>query len=92
MPCRQEQALLDAYEGDGWRGAKREAVRPTAELDRAAKQVCASPVDHSHRADHLPLAARHYSDSSVAIAHAMTSAKLMQPLVGLASSGLPHEQ
>ena len=40
---RQEEALLDAYAGDGWRGSKREAVRPTAELERASRQVIGRP-------------------------------------------------
>ena len=36
---RQEQALLDVYAAEGWRGAKKDAVRPLSELARAAKQV-----------------------------------------------------
>ena len=34
-----EQAYCDAYEGEGWRGANREKVRSTADLDRARLQV-----------------------------------------------------
>ena len=41
---RQEQALLDVYAAEGWRGSKKEAVRPYSELARAAKQVCAARV------------------------------------------------
>ena len=37
--CRQEQALLDVYAAEGWRGSKKEAVRPHSELARAAAQV-----------------------------------------------------
>ena len=41
---RQEQALLDVYAAEGWRGAKKDAVRPLSELARAAKQVGAARV------------------------------------------------
>ena len=34
-----EEAYLDAYEGEGWRGANREKLRPTAELEQARLQV-----------------------------------------------------
>jgi hypothetical protein len=37
--CRQEEALLEAYQADGWRGASREKVKPVAELERARRQV-----------------------------------------------------
>ncbi len=36
---RVEEAYLDAYEGEGWRGANREKLRPTAELEQARLQV-----------------------------------------------------
>lgn len=39
MLCRVEEAYLDAYEGEGWRGANREKLRPTAELEQARLQV-----------------------------------------------------
>ena len=32
---RQEQALVEAYAADGWRGASREKVKPVAEIKRA---------------------------------------------------------
>lgn len=37
--CRKEQMLIEVYETDGWRGASREKVKPTAELERAHLQV-----------------------------------------------------
>ena len=37
--CRVEEAYLDAYEGEGWRGANHEKLRPTAELEQARLQV-----------------------------------------------------
>ena len=46
MCCRVEEAYLDAYEGEGWRGANREKLRPTAELEQARLQVCA--IFHCH--------------------------------------------
>lgn len=36
---RQEQALVDAYEADGWRGAAREKVKPIAEILRAKASI-----------------------------------------------------
>ena len=36
---RLEQAMLEAYQADGWRGANRERFKPTADLDRARRQV-----------------------------------------------------
>ena len=36
---RVEQAYVDAYEGEGWRGANREKVRSTSDLERARLQV-----------------------------------------------------
>jgi hypothetical protein len=36
---RTEQAYVDAYEGEGWRGANREKLRPTADLERARLRV-----------------------------------------------------
>ena len=40
--CRHEQALVEAYAADGWRGASREKVKPVAEIKRAKEQVCVS--------------------------------------------------
>lgn len=40
--CRVEQAYINAYEGEGWKGANREKVRPTGELKQAHLQVGAS--------------------------------------------------
>ena len=37
-PRRLEQAMLEAYQADGWRGANRERFKPTADLDRARRQ------------------------------------------------------
>lgn len=37
--CRHEQALVEAYAADGWRGASREKVKPVAEIKRAKDQV-----------------------------------------------------
>ena len=37
--CRQEQHRLSAYEAEGFKGSKREAIKPLAELARAAEQV-----------------------------------------------------
>jgi len=31
--------MLEAYQADGWRGANRERFKPTADLDRARRQV-----------------------------------------------------
>jgi hypothetical protein len=36
---RHEQALVEAYAADGWRGASREKVKPVAEIKRAKDQV-----------------------------------------------------
>ena len=36
---RVEQAYVDAYEGEGWRGANREKVRSDADLEHARMQV-----------------------------------------------------
>lgn len=36
---RQDLALIEAYESEGWKGAARERVKPTAELSRARKHV-----------------------------------------------------
>ena len=47
---RLEQAMLEAYQADGWRGANRERFKPTADLDRARRQVCC----HSVHTDHGP--------------------------------------
>lgn len=41
LACRVEQAYVDAYEGEGWRGANREKVRSAADLEHARLQVCA---------------------------------------------------
>ncbi|KAK9824279.1 hypothetical protein WJX72_009118 [[Myrmecia] bisecta] len=38
----QEERLLEVYGADGWRGASREKVRPTAELGRARTQILKS--------------------------------------------------
>lgn len=40
--ARQEQALIEAYEAEGWRGAAREKVRPVQEILRAKAQVRSS--------------------------------------------------
>ncbi len=32
--------MLEAYDTNGWRGASRERVKPTAELARAQHQAC----------------------------------------------------
>lgn len=40
--ARQEQALIEAYEAEGWRGAAREKVRPVQEIRRAKAQVRSS--------------------------------------------------
>ncbi|KDD75635.1 hypothetical protein H632_c579p0 [Helicosporidium sp. ATCC 50920] len=36
---RQEQALVEAYATDGWKGASRERVRPVEELSRAERHI-----------------------------------------------------
>jgi hypothetical protein len=36
---RQEQALIMAYDADGWRGASKEKVKPHAELSRARESI-----------------------------------------------------
>lgn len=37
--CRQETALVDAYDAEGWRGSAREKVRPLEEIRRAKEQI-----------------------------------------------------
>jgi hypothetical protein len=36
---RQCQALIDAYLLDGWRGASKDKLKPTAELSRARAKI-----------------------------------------------------
>ena len=38
-PSRREETILEVYETDGWRGANRDKLKPTAEIQRARIQV-----------------------------------------------------
>ncbi len=37
--CRREVGAIEACQADGWRGASRDAVKQTVELERAQRQV-----------------------------------------------------
>ena len=41
---RESNALLEAYDQDGWRGANREKIKPTAELQRARQRILDAKV------------------------------------------------
>ena len=36
---RREEGAIEVYQANGWRGASRDAVKQTAELERAQRQV-----------------------------------------------------
>ena len=38
--CRMEQQYIDAYEGEGWKGANREKVRSRRDIQQAHLQAC----------------------------------------------------